>query len=107
MKGINNNQVNLNTSSLQADQQRQTSSIEQNRTNPQSAAVPTNIPSATARPPLPPTAAVGVEESKGDDQAQTDSYNIAAEAQDATLRQQLIPEGATAAAGGVQESKGD
>jgi len=103
-----NNRGNSSIERAQANQQVQTGSIEQNRTNPQSAAVPTNIPSATARPPLPPTAAdISTIESKSDDQAQTDSYNIAAEAQDATLRQQLIPEGATAAAGGVEESKGD
>ena len=67
-------------------------------------------------------ATVGVEESKGNDQAQTDSDNIAAKDKDATLRQQLIPvgappitpstsaaggEGAAAAAGGVEESKGE
>mgnify|MGYP003335154222 CR=1 FL=1 len=116
-----NKQGNLNTRSIQANQQVQTSPIEQNRTNPQSAAVPTNIPSATARPPLPPTAAdISTIESKSDDQAQTDSYNIAAEAQDVAKNvafwQQRVPvgappsaageAGATAAAGGVEESKG-
>ena len=79
MRGINNNRGCLSAGSLQANQQRQTSSIEQNRTNSQSAAVATNTQSP------PPVAAA--------------APLAAAVAQDAALRQQLIPVG-------VEESKG-
>ena len=85
MQGINSKQGYLNRSP-------QARSIEQNLTNPQSAAVATNTqsppPVAAAAPLAPPTtqatsaageeaaAVVGVKKPKGDDQGHTDIFGI-------------------------------